>query len=404
MIVKSLGVFAMLAFLAGCGGGSSSSFVGGSGNYSLSGNYAQVGRFFDSTATQPVAPATGSPLPAPLGFVSASATTTFDGAGGWTSSVTFNADGTPSSLPSASGAYSVASDGTLTIVGAGETGAINADGSMFITSGDGGGDPEIDVGIKKNGSGLSLASLIGTYGLVGYRFNSGTTQSNAPAQGSALPAPRGFTGESGSISFDGIGGWTSSIAVNLDGVVQNGVTSSGSYVVSPSGDVTISTISGFTINLMGVMRADGSVMVLSSSSSDPEVAVAIKKDGTTLSTASLHGSYNLVGYKFRSSTVQSNMPAPTTPLPPPLGFVSELGTVSYDGSGNWTLSTTNNTDGTASASTSSGTYAVSSIGDVSFTRSSPTVGSGSGTMRADGSVLLLASGSGDPEIMVAIRR
>src|SRR5437870_2182314 len=160
----------------------------------------------------------------------------------------------------------VGGSGALTVSPSGEVahqGAVSADGNVFaFVDGDpvGHGDAGIVIGVKQ-GSGMTNASLNGSYGFVSYEFGLG-------------PGSRSLKRESGIVNLDGSGGLTANLArsqirVNTgcssgfcpgNAVSQNSKTDSPNttYSVTPTGAVTIvgskSTISGFA-------SPDGTVLV-----------------------------------------------------------------------------------------------------------------------------------------------
>ena len=79
------------------------------------------------------------------------------------------------------------------------------------------------------------------------------------------------------------------------------------------------------------------------------------------------------------------------------GFTVELGTVTFDGVGAFTISGTKNVDGVVSNVTQSGSYSVAADGTL-------TVGTMTGSVLAGGSSFIAASRTGDPEILVGILR
>jgi len=161
---------------------------------------------------------------------------------------------------------SVDGTGALTVAPSGEVahkGAVSADGNLFtFVDGDpvGNGDAGIVIGMKQ-GSGMTNASLNGSYGFVSYEFGLG-------------PGSRSLQGESGIVNLDGSGGLTANLArsqirVNTgcssgfcpgNAVSQNSKTDSPNttYIVTATGGVTIvgskNTISGFA-------SPDGTVLV-----------------------------------------------------------------------------------------------------------------------------------------------
>lgn len=375
----------------------------GFSNATLSGSYFFEGYWFNG-GPQPNAPATGNPLPGPTGFTVDAGILTFDGVGGWTyTDESMNRDSVVSAPGGGTGSYSVAPDGTLTFLfGYSATGGVLADGSAFVlsTSSRSGGPPEINIGIRKGGS-FTNASLSGTYFFQGYWWNGGT-QPNAPATGTPLPAPTGFSIDAGILTFDGAGNWTySAQSMNQDATISAPGNIAGSYSVAPDGTLTF--LSGYLAT--GGILAGGNTFLVntaSKSGSDPEINIGIKKSGA-FTNASLAGSYFLERYWFNGGT-QPNTPAAGNPLPAPTGFTADAGILTFDGNGSWTYTSESlNRDGVITApGGATGTYAVAADGTVTFTAGFLAAGG----LLAGGSVLMLntsgQSGS-PPEFNVAVR-
>jgi hypothetical protein len=124
----------------------------------------------------------------------------------------------------------------------------------------------------------------------------------------------------------------------------------------------------------------------------------------TYSNASLNGTYCVFSYFFDSTVTQPLAPAAGSPLPTPLGFKESVGTVTFDGAGNATLSATRNEDGTISSNTETFTYSVASNGAVTVPPSG--IGGLSGFIVENGKILLggdLTSGD-PPQIFVLVRQ
>ncbi|TMA65638.1 MAG: hypothetical protein E6J69_12470 [Deltaproteobacteria bacterium] len=161
---------------------------------------------------------------------------------------------------------SVDATGALTVSPSGEAaheGAVSADGNLFaFVDGDpvGHGDAGIVIGVKQ-GSGMTNASLNGSYGFVSYEFGLG-------------PGSRSLQGQSGSVNLDGSGGLTANLAgtqlrvsTGCSGgfcpgtvVGQNSKTESPNttYSVTATGGVTIAGSNG---TISGFASPDGSVLV-----------------------------------------------------------------------------------------------------------------------------------------------
>ena len=161
---------------------------------------------------------------------------------------------------------SVDGTGALTVSPSGQVahpGAVSADGNLFaFVDGDpvGSGDAGIVIGVKQ-GSGMTNASLNGSYGFVSYEFALG-------------PGSRGLQGQSGTLNLDGSGGVAghlagSQIRVNTgctggfcpgNTASQNSKTESPNttYNVAATGAVTVVGTNGTT---SGFASPDGSVLV-----------------------------------------------------------------------------------------------------------------------------------------------
>jgi Chaperone of endosialidase len=119
----------------------------------------------------------------------------------------------------------------------------------------------------------------------------------------------------------------------------------------------------------------------------------------TYSNASLNGVYSFFSYFFDSTNTQPLAPAAGSPLPTPVGFKGEIGTVTFDGAGNATVSSTKNKDGVISSSSQSLTYTVASNGAVSISQGL------SGTLLENGNIFIggdLTSGD-PPQIVLLVR-
>jgi len=81
-------------------------------------------------------------------------------------------------------------------------------------------------------------------------------------------------------------------------------------------------------------------------------------------------------------------------VPPVKGFHSGVGTLMFDGVGNFMYSGNKNTDGVSSAKSGSGTYAVAADGTLTLSSTGGTPHKGS--VLAGGSTFILASTSGQP--------
>jgi hypothetical protein len=161
---------------------------------------------------------------------------------------------------------SVDGTGALTVSPSGEVahkGAVSADGKLFaFLDGDpvGNGDAGIVIGMKQ-GSGMTNASLHGSYGFVSYEFGLG-------------PGARSLQGESGIVNLDGSGGLTANLAsrqmrVNTGcntGFCPGSAVSQNSKTESPNTTYSVAATGGVTIvgsdgTISGFASPDGSVLV-----------------------------------------------------------------------------------------------------------------------------------------------
>lgn len=355
------------------------------------GTYFMAGFSRALGTTQSDAPATGAALPDPRGFVALGGTITFNGHGGASVSEIDNTDGART-LGSGSGVYGVSPDGSFHV--GSSTGGILAGGSVIVVSRmASGADPEVNVWIKKAGS-FTKATVQGTYFVVAFRKLLGAAQSNAPAVGTPLPDPKGFRSiGAGTVTFDGLGGATFSASNNVDGTLSANA-SSATYSVAADGTFHLGALTG------GVLEG-GSMIVCSNTAvgGSPELTILLRQEGT-FTTASVHGTYAMVGFSRKLGATQPLTPSAGTPLPDPLGFVgSGGGTVTFDGLGGATVDSFLNTDGVISADTGPATYSVAADGTLTF-------GTATGGVLADGSVIVVSTmtGGSDPEINLWIRK
>jgi len=162
---------------------------------------------------------------------------------------------------------SVDATGVLTVSPSGEVahlGAVSADGNLFaFLDGDpvGNGDGGIVVGVKQ-GSGMTNASLNGSYGFVSYEFGLG-------------PNSRSLQGQSGIVKLDGSGGLIGNLAgsqIRVDtscggGFCPGNAASQNSKTESPNTTYSVTATGGVTIvgsnntAISGFASPDGSVLV-----------------------------------------------------------------------------------------------------------------------------------------------
>jgi hypothetical protein len=380
----------------------------------MTGSYFGVNYIFHSTATQPAAPAVGQPLATPLGFSDIFLAGPFDGAGSFNFVVSANDDGTQSPAASTTGAYAITTTGTsnaLTLQAGSATprsGAVLADGSVAVAVALGSGtDPAIDA-IARSGSGFSNASLNGQYTLVTFYNDPTNTQPNMVAQGTPMPVPTGFHSEVIALNADGAGNFSASGTNNRDGTALPPTTSTGTYSVAPSGAVTVissnSAASPPSLNL----AAGGVLGLLARQAGTPVNMGFLLKHGSGMSNASLKGTYAVALYSFDSrgsTSMEPLAPAPGAAAPVPKGFGCGLLTAVADGAGNISFTGTGNSDGVLQTVSGQTTYTIAADGTITLMPASGGTGSISmGAVSGDGNILVGASTSGNPQIIIAIRQ
>lgn len=195
-------------------------------------------------------------------------------------------------------------------------------------------------------------------------------------------------GRAGTSSFQSIGVYTETSTVNTSGVIGS-TTDSGTFSVSVGR--ALSWINGGGVaHTGGVLNLENvAISSATGASSNPGIAIDLKKGGGSFNNATLSGSYYNVGFAFH---------------PPGNYHYTFTGLLTFDGLGAWSASMTGNTDGTVSGPwTNSGSYSVASDGSVSLT--DPAVAFIGGVL-AGGDVLILGTFTATlrSEIVVAIRK
>lgn len=267
----SIGVAATLA--AGADPKLSVFAKSGSGlsNASVSGKYTVVSFYQDPTNAQPNMVAAGMPMPVPLGMHSEITTFNLDGSGTATPILNINnKDGVATTTAVTAFGYSVDTNGVFTIAGSGNPTLTVAPGGELLLGTRLSGTPVNAIVAVKNGSGMSNASLNGTYVLVTYGFAMQTAQPTAPAPGQRAPAPKGFYCTLTTASFNGAGNVSISQTRNTDGVVTTSPSSALTYSVAADGTLNIG-------NVQGAVSASGKVLVLGAVSSDPGFGIGVRQ-------------------------------------------------------------------------------------------------------------------------------
>ena len=193
-----------------------------------------------------------------------------------------------------SGTYSVDAFGKL-ILGPYDSGYISPDGSVIISTTVPGDIPYEEAGISvgvKQGSGMGVDSLSGTYNIVLFNGNNATV----------------FSCGIGYLNFDAAGSYTAEITEVAHGQSQGealGVESIyGGYSVSADGRLVIHDSSGY--DFTGYISSDASLVVWSTvpgnvSAEETGIAVAVKQ-GTGFGIDSLDGTYNIVAFNSDDAT------------------------------------------------------------------------------------------------------
>jgi large repetitive protein len=170
---------------------------------------------------------------------------TIDAVGNLAGSATKNRSGTVSTVP-VSTSVTVSGTGVLAAYAGGEVGAISADGDLLmlhdVTSNE---RPAVSFGVKQ-GSGVSLATLSGSYTAVVFRsaLNGGTA---------------GTTSALAKVILDGNGNFSGTITNNDGGAISSSQ-SSGTYTAQSDGTITL--IGSSSTTYQGAVSADGNAFVL----------------------------------------------------------------------------------------------------------------------------------------------
>ena len=208
-----------------------------------------------------------------------------------------------------------------------------------------------------------------------------------------IPGSDLVRGTVGRYTFNGTGGWSGTYTVNLEGDVYGSqVFGPGAYSVNSAGGTTFIYESGF--DLTGNLNENGDLLAVAGGISDGDALyqVVFVRAGTGLGNASLSGTYQLAGlyYDFRAG-VQD--------------WVAVGGTLTADGAGGYTATLRNNQATSISAPyTQTGTYAVSSSGELTLTRSSGEAFGGG--LARDGTFAVFGGGTTDlsmPSLFFLVR-
>jgi hypothetical protein len=292
-----------------------------------------------------------------------------------TQSVNFNSIIVPpSGLPGpGSGTYTVTSAGALTLTPAAAGavpsvgGVLGADGGAYatlvVTDGK---SPTMLVSVKE-GSGVTLASIAGDYTLV--RLSSDNSSSEGDLETFTLKSDGTYDNGSATVNVSG------TITQAMD---SGAVTVSANGILSNSGSA-------------GAISANGDLFVIHDIQAGewPALIIGVRR-GTGVTAATLSGTYTAVSLTGEMNGVSG-------------GSAGSVGTVVFDGKGNFAVTNTDNEGGTISTGSGAGTYTVQSDGTLTISVGGSTL---HGAVSADGNVVVLSDvESGDkPGITVALRQ
>jgi hypothetical protein len=350
LLIAGLFMLTSLSLVACSSGGGGSDGDGGtqSANNLLSGDY-QFDLIADSSGD----------------FWNQINTTTFDGDGALDSQISYDSEDDSGSF---SGTYSVSTDGGVTLASTDIVGIVSADGMlMAVTDTDPDGtDSDISLGVAlKTGSGMSAASLNGTYIICQVRHDSERVKASRMR-----------------FVFDGAGAVSGTILEDSDG--STGALS-GTYTVAANGTLELD-ITGLAKDFEGNVASDGSLILIMDTDDDGEVLMMVGvKTATGLGASSLSGDYQMNQFgadEYGSWTTRIDMTA------------DGAGSLSAD-----ILADSNDdlTDPTAMD------YSVDSDGTFVITGSDNI-----GQLSADGEIFVMVdsdtSGDGDVMLMIGIKK
>lgn len=325
LTIRMLSLVCLAALVPACGGGGDDGpAVPSTQNGLLSGVYHYVSFGGNSAPAHDDA--------------SRSGTATFDGLGGVSLSWTENSDGTIGSLAQ-NWTYSIAADGTLTATTPGGTvlaGHVQSNGDVALAARiSAGAFPMQAVFVRKGGATFGTADLTGDYWTGSF---------------SCDPAGPTHASRTGTVTFDGAGASTSSLAEDAEGVIT-ATTPTGTYAVAADG--TLTYVSGGETFTGGLLAGAGVAVAASTSGgSRPQVMVFLRKSGA-FTTASFTGPHALCGFEF-------DLTVPTT-------HQSSSGTVTPSGMGAAPFSLTVDAEGTIVPVSGSSVYTVTPDGTLTVT-------------------------------------
>lgn len=306
---------------------------------------------------------------------SSTGTVDMDGAGTATLTTTDNSDGTIIGPNVSAAPYTARTNGSLKITPPGTTfsGGFDSLAELSVLTSISAGDPPLFMmTVRRNGTVLSDASMNGTYFAVVFAVDPGG------------PSHRS---ETGTATFDGAGAITaSSFTTNEEGTISGPAGGAATYTVGANG--TMSVTIGTDVYEGGLLDG-GNVAVLASTSatSDPAIMILVKKAGT-LSDADLDGAYWIATLGWKPGVNRHD---------------TEVGSGTFNGAGNVTVTLTDNEEGVISTGGGgAATYSIAADGTLTLN----TGDTFTGGVLLGGQIAIGAttSGGSDPEIFVAIKK
>jgi hypothetical protein len=295
---------------------------------------------------------------------------TFNGMGASSSVTTVNAGGTITDNVPGSGAYVLATANAIAALtdssfGSGGIEGVNADSYVAVNT-DSGTMPGIAIGVLPNPN-ATTASVNGTYTQVGVL---------------GVLSTGGIIAYEGSVTLSN-GALAGTLTLNSAGAIVPGTQDSGQFTISNG---LLSAAGG---SQQGAVSADGDLIVVANTASggSPGIGVMVPQ-ATAATNATFAGVYSIAAYGGNSTTATADQSI----------------TAFAHGNGTYSVSYTQNSNGTVTTGENGGTYAVAANGVLTLTGSAGDVHNGA--ISADGNALVLGSiKSGEtPIIYVGLRQ
>ncbi len=319
----------------------------------LHNTYSTAAAFFGNTNQ-------GSPVPSDL-----LDTQTYDGVGAISGTATVNAGGNIVTNVALPGTYTVTTANAIpSLSGGGGIEGVNGDATLGVTL-TSGMPPIVGIGVLPNAN-ATTDSINGNYTLV--NISAQLSSGNMYGYVATITLNNGTV--SGTYTEDMAGTITTGNPASAQWTVTNGiVTSVGSA--------------------QGAVSADGDLIVLADTNSgdDPKINVAVPR-GTGVTQSTVQGVYSVVAYGGNSVA----------------GTTGKAITLFAYGDGTFSVTITQNDNGTITNDTGGGTYTVTADGTLTVTDASGNVSNGA--ISADGNAFVLASVTSGkaPTINVGVRQ